>query len=122
MLEEKQWRGEIVPLPPNESTQQGPTAPPDEWEALEHNLAPVTRGGTDCQPKANYKPFTQFKAEIQRVLGNAPTYWSRITITKQLRGINVHDNERNPKTWVRLKWEFEKYEKGEVGGSASPTH
>ena len=35
---------------------------------------------------AQKAPFTQLKAEIQRVLGNAPTNWSRITATKQLKG------------------------------------
>ena len=35
---------------------------------------------------AQQAPFAQFKAEVQRVLGNAPTNWSRITTTKQQKG------------------------------------
>jgi len=164
---EDQGGGETDPLPSYEATQQEPTAPSEEWEQVEHNLAPITRGGTAARPKANYKPFTpgerqqimaslgklqtrsanttfweeldtiwvghqlhlrdihqlvraacpvdkwrqvagggrwthvipltaeidaqlapflQFKEEIQRVLGNAPTNWSKITTTRQLKG------------------------------------
>ena len=68
VLEENQWGGETVPLPPYESTQQGPTAPPEEGEAREHNLAPVTWGRTDAQPTANYKLFTP--GERQQIMAS----------------------------------------------------
>ena len=74
VLEEKQWKGETVPLPPYESTPQGPTAPQEEWEAPEYSLAPITRGGTDAQPKANYKPFTPGeRQQIMASLGKITT-------------------------------------------------
>jgi len=76
--------------------------PQDKWRLIgdgtnQNNAADQVRlddrGGrwtyataTNAEIEAMMEPFNRFKAEVQRVLGNAPTNWSRITNTKQRRG------------------------------------
>ena len=50
---------------------------------------------------AQQTPFTQFKEGIQRVLGNVPINWSRITTTKQLKGKKFLNMENGCSRYIR---------------------